>query len=543
MEELDAAQQAARAILFDVDALVARAFADVVARAAAGSGEPAASGGVNEELAAFVTKLEKDLKKKAEHDDVLEQAKISEKLGVALADLAAENENRKGDVAAVADRSEDIAARVDGVDARIAVLDDLDARISAEARRLVELLLKAHEADRAKDDDDDDRVTRDDVDDLALQLRSQAASIGDLFASKCSAAQLDAALNAKADTAALDAYASLSVQRELDDAVKKVVGDLGSDRRRAAHDLRRLKASLEALIADALAERDGVDGSAMTTQCLTCRRDVPETNGESAGPGKKEGGPRIAIPRFRGSVRRPGNPISRVYDRSRRDEWDNGPSREGESPTRSPAALGDFGSSGGGHRKLLPRLGTPPPPGDNRVRSPPGFDHDGRGDVYRGGFRMPLPSGGVDRPGTAPDARTESEFRDVKTVTMRRNSQMSSRPHTPQIMTIVEPLVTRPEPAGGSAMDGYAPPPGRHVDATFRNSGGRMEGHKLKSGKVVVPSTNQKRVNSLLSQAASLDTRALASIGGIAGAGKPPPQILGSSSTPFLNAPGQGAQK
>ena len=43
--------------------------------------------------------------------------------------------------------------------------------------------------------------------------------------------------------------------------------------------------------------------------------------------------------------------------------------------------------------------------------------------------------------------------------------------------------------------------------------GQRVEGRALKSEKVVGPSTNRGRVNSLLSQAASLDTQALASIG------------------------------
>jgi hypothetical protein len=79
-------------------------------------------------------------------------------------------------------------------------------------------------------------------------------------------------------------------------------------------------------------------------------------------------------------------------------------------------------------------------------------------------------------------------------------------------MAIVEPLA-RPGTAGApGAMDGYAPPPGNH-GGDFRNAGGRMEGRALKSEKVVVPSTNRGRVNSLLSQAASLDTQALASIG------------------------------
>ena len=187
-----------------------------------------------------------------------------------------------------------------------------------------------------------------------------------------------------------------------------------------------------------------------------------------------------------------------------------------------------------GHRRLLPRLGTPPGgpnAGGHRPGSPEGLD---RGDVYRGGFKMPLPPGQFDRPGTAPDARTDAEFREMKTVMMRKASGRAggdARPHTPQIMTIVEPLATRPDssshfgaapgapqfaaPGAGlppASMDGYAPPPGNH-GTDFRNAGGRMEGRALKSEKVVVPSTNRGRVNSLLNQAASLDNQALASIG------------------------------
>ena len=162
---------------------------------------------------------------------------------------------------------------------------------------------------------------------------------------------------------------------------------------------------------------------------------------------------------------------------------------------------------------------------------------------------MPLPLGAVDRPGTAPDARTFEEFRDVKTVTMRRalDQQRGSRPHTPQIMTIVEPVPARAaDHEKPPAMDGYAPPPGRHGDAGFRNAGGRMEGHKLKSERVVVPSTNRTRVNSLLSQAATLDSQALASIGVATGSRSPPasaPIMLGSSSAGFLPPQRQSVHK
>ena len=456
VEDLEAAFGAARASLADLDALAAKAWDDVgkkLKRKPSGDGAPAAAAPaeVSAEVAEYLAKLDGDVarlkKDKADGDDVLEQAKIADRLRGELAALVEDHAATRGAVADARDAADDLGERVRASEAAVAGLDDRERRLKGETRDLVELLLKAELSALERSDADEDRVSRDDVDDLSLQLARLAGQLNGLAESKIDKQAHAADLEAKADRAALDAYAPRGLAAELDETLARCRGDLGDLRRKTDRDLKVLKRHLEALVAEALAERDGVDGSAATTQCLTCRRDVPETNGE--------------------------------------------------------------GAAVAGHRKLLPRLGTPPGSAGGRPGSPDDAD---RGDVYRGGFKMPLPGGPHDRPGTAPDARTAAEAAALGSTMMRSAPAKPGRPHTPQIMAIVEPLA-RPGTAGApGAMDGYAPPPGNH-GGDFRNAGGRMEGRALKSEKVVVPSTNRGRVNSLLSQAASLDTQALASIG------------------------------